>query len=82
MIKATAVFGEQTKMMTATRFKFEEMGFHAFAKGFKNAEDDPEFAVAILAESQEFVMTPEDDWNQGWLIAFYKNKEKNDKNDT
>lgn len=60
----------------SNRYKFEEMGFHAFGKGIKNACDDPEFTMATLAESLEYEMSPEDDWNQGWLIGYYKNKEK------
>jgi len=59
------------------RYTYEAMGFHAFGKGIKNAADDPEFSMAVLAESIEYEMSPEDDWNQGWLIAKFKDIEKN-----
>lgn len=59
------------------RFTYEAMGYHAFAKGIKNAADDPEFSMAILAESLEYEMSPEDDWNQGWLIAKFKDIDQN-----
>ncbi len=66
-------------MEMSKRYRFEAMGFHAFAKGIKNACDDSEYNMAILdASPKEFEITPEDDWNQGWLIAFYKEKKEND----
>ena len=57
---------------------YEEMGFDSFFKGVKYAENDPAFTMAILAEVEACYDTPEDDWNQGWLKAYYevKNKER------
>ena len=79
MIEATAVSGDHASGMTTMsgRYTYEAMGYHAFAKGIKNAADDPEFSMAVLAESLEYEMSPEDDWNQGWLIAKFKDIEKN-----
>ena len=72
-------YGDLAKKMTeeVKRFKYEAMGYHAFAKGIKNAADDPDFVDVHTADVKEYEMSPEDDWNQGWLIAAAKNRENN-----
>ncbi len=55
---------------------FEQIGINAYSAGLKEPEDDPAFVEAQVARSDQWKVSPEDDWVQGWILAAYHYKDK------
>ena len=58
---------------------YEQMGINAYKEGIKDSIEDPAFKAAVMANLDLFDITPEDDWNQGWILAAYHFKEIDEK---
>jgi len=60
--------------------EFEKMGFTAYKREIKNPEDDHYFVEFLEELKHTANLTPEDDWNQGWLRGFYAAKAEKERN--